>query len=130
MVMAHFERELYRDPEQDLGKLWWDLVEKHQHLSRPDGDRSTDWAAKIHLATSPVYYHNYLLGEMTASQILWALKRDERLSDEEPAISPKVGSWLTEKIFRPGARYDWNDLLEHATGERLNSRHFIDGLSI
>ena len=28
-----------------------------------------DWAAKIHIATNPVYYHNYMLGEMMASQL-------------------------------------------------------------
>jgi len=128
LVMAHFERELYRNPEQDLGALWWDLVERYQHLSRPEGTRSTDWAAKIHLATSPVYYHNYLLGEMTASQILWALKRDTGLTDAGLVCSEQVGEWLTEKIFKSGARYDWNELLKRATGEPLNPDHYIDGI--
>jgi peptidyl-dipeptidase A len=29
-VMFRFEKELYANPDQDLNKLWWDLVEKYQ----------------------------------------------------------------------------------------------------
>jgi peptidyl-dipeptidase A len=32
-VMLRFEKELYSNPNQDLSKLWWDLVEKHQFTS-------------------------------------------------------------------------------------------------
>ena len=35
-----------------------------------------DWAAKIHLTVAPVYYHNYLLGQMTASQLEATLARE------------------------------------------------------
>src|SRR5262249_35053207 len=63
-VMAHFERALYQDPEQDLNTLWWDYVEEFQGITRPEGRNAPDWASKIHIATSPVYYHNYQLGEM------------------------------------------------------------------
>jgi peptidyl-dipeptidase A len=37
----------------------------------------------------------------------------------------EVGSYLVEKVFRPGARYDWNSLLKKATGEELNPQHFV-----
>ena len=36
-VMTRFERELYRDPDQDLGALWWQLVERHQRVAPPAG---------------------------------------------------------------------------------------------
>ena len=68
-VMASFERELYRDPDQDLNSLWWDLVERFQSLTRPDGRDAPDWAAKVHFSVAPAYYQNYLLGEITASQL-------------------------------------------------------------
>jgi peptidyl-dipeptidase A len=70
LVMVHFERELYRDPDRaDLNTLWWDLVERMQFIRRPEGRDEPDWAAKIHFSTAPVYYHNYLLGELMASQL-------------------------------------------------------------
>jgi peptidyl-dipeptidase A len=126
-VMAHFERGLYEDPEQDLNALWWQLVEKYQKLVCPVGDRPPHaWAAKIHLATAPVYYHNYLLGEMVASQLLHHLNVVV-LKGEGPdalVISPRVGTYLQDKVFAPGATRPWEEWLEHATGERLNPSYF------
>jgi len=62
MVMICFEREFYRNPDQELNSLWWDLVERFQFLTRPEGRDEPDWAAKIHFATAPVYYHNISWG--------------------------------------------------------------------
>jgi peptidyl-dipeptidase A len=122
-VMTHFERALYADPTQDLNTLWWDLVEQYQQVKRPENRNAPDWASKIHLAGAPVYYHNYLLGEMNASQILHCL--EAVAPGDELVSSPAVGQWLTEQIFRPGARYPWNELLEIATGEPLNPAYFV-----
>ena len=36
-VMTRFERELYRDPDQDLGAVWWQLVERYQRVAPPAG---------------------------------------------------------------------------------------------
>ena len=55
LVVTHFERELYADPDADLDTLWWDLVERFQRVRRPVGRHAPDWAAKIHLAVVPVY---------------------------------------------------------------------------
>ncbi|MFY7952116.1 MAG: M2 family metallopeptidase, partial [Armatimonadaceae bacterium] len=34
-VMLRFEKGMYENPDQDLNKLWWDLVERYQLLKRP-----------------------------------------------------------------------------------------------
>jgi len=67
-VMYRFEKSMYENPDQDLNKLWWDTVEKYQMITKPEGRNMPDWASKIHIALYPCYYHNYLLGEMLASQ--------------------------------------------------------------
>ncbi|MHC4144922.1 MAG: M2 family metallopeptidase, partial [Planctomycetota bacterium] len=67
MVMYDFEKQLYANPEQDLNLLWWQTVEKYQLVKKPAGRGEPDWAAKIHFAIAPCYYHNYLLGELLAS---------------------------------------------------------------
>jgi peptidyl-dipeptidase A len=72
--MTRFERALYVDPEQDLNRLWWDLVERYQRVPRPDGRDEPDWASKIHIVSAPVYYHNYMLGELFASQLDHAIQ--------------------------------------------------------
>jgi len=126
LVMAYFERELYGDPDRpDLNALWWDLVERLQLVRRPDRRDAPDWAAKIHLSLSPVYYHNYLLGELMASQISAHARRGVP-EGRSMAGEPRVGAFLRERIFAPGASLDWNGLLVHATGEPLTPRYFVD----
>ena len=69
LVMYHFERLLYLNPDQDLNTLWWKIVEKYQLIKSPYNRSAPDWASKIHFSVAPCYYHNYLLGEILASQL-------------------------------------------------------------
>lgn len=69
--MYRFEQQMYQNPDQDLNALWRDLVEKYQMIKRPANRNEPDRATKIHIATSPCYYHNYLLGELLASQLYY-----------------------------------------------------------
>ena len=133
LVMCHMERALYRDPEQDLDALWWDLVERFQWLRRPDGRRAPDWASKIHFSVAPVYYHNYLLGEIMASQ-LQAHLLNEILGGGAGAAdrlvsSPRVGAFLTERLYRTGKSMDWRATLERAVGHALSPIAFVDELA-
>ncbi len=123
LVMVHFERELYADPgADDLTDLWWDLVEHYQEVRRPEGrEGKPDWAAKIHFGIAPVYYQNYLLGELLASQLR------ERLREETDGAwhgSEEAGRFLREQYFSPGARYRWDRLIRRATGTPLGVRAF------
>jgi len=129
LVMAHFERALYRNPERDdLNRLWWDLVEEMQGIRRPEGRDEPDWATKIHLSMAPVYYHNYLLGELMASQLSAHIDREVRGGSNGRSIAgdARVGDYLRERVFGPGATVDWNRLLVHATGEGLDPRFFVE----
>lgn len=130
-VMVRFEQQLYKNPDQDLNKLWWDLVEKYQGLKRPEGRNAPDWAAKIHFATAPVYYHNYMLGEMMASQLLHnmgtkVLKADTDWGDLDFVERRELGEWLRKNIFAPGKTYRWDELLIRATGESLTGKYFAE----
>ena len=123
LVMMHFERALYADPDRpDLDELWWTLVETYQQIPRPDGRKTPDWAAKYHLGLAPVYYHNYILGELTTSQL-------ERWIEREvgPLIdNPAAGQLLVDRFFAHGARYTWDELIEVATGEPLRPEYFVE----
>jgi peptidyl-dipeptidase A len=119
LVMTNFERRLYANPDFDLDTLWWDLVEQYQQVRRPDGRHAPDWAAKIHLAAAPVYYQNYLYGELFASQLDAALAtRTEGLVDR-----PAAGELLVRDVFAPGASLRWDELITRATGEPLSAAH-------
>jgi peptidyl-dipeptidase A len=125
LAMTRFERLFYSDPEADLDKIWWDCVERYQLLRRPDGRRAPDWAAKIHVALFPVYYHNYELGHLMVAQMR------RRLEEQTGGIvgRPAAGRWLIECVFSPGASLDWRALIEKATGESLNPRYFVEALA-
>jgi peptidyl-dipeptidase A len=127
-VMYRFEKSMYENPDQDLNALWWSLVEKYQLLKKPAGRNEPDWAAKIHIATVPCYYHNYLIGYLLGAQIddrLRNLLPGERGSSCVGLVNRSaVGEFLIDKIFFPGARYYWNDMIERATGEKLSPKYF------
>ncbi len=126
-VMYRFEKALYADPDQDLNKLWWDLAEKYQMIKRPTDRNQPDWASKIHIATSPCYYHNYLLGELLASQFNHYIAVNVLKSDDFGQCyygKQEVGQYFTEKVFKPGARYSWNEMIEKATGEILSAKYY------
>nr|WP_274596108.1 M2 family metallopeptidase [Rubrobacter xylanophilus] len=127
LVMYRFERELYSDPDRDdLNDLWWNLVGRLQLLERPPGRDEPDWAAKIHIAVSPVYYHNYVLGHLIAAQLRDHL---ERYVTRGPFYgSRSAGLYLLESLFGPGARENWRDTVERATGAPLGTERFVESL--
>jgi len=126
MVMANFERALYANPDQDLNDLWWDLVEKYQLIKRPEGRFAPDWAAKIHLSSSPVYYHNYLLGELLGSQLTHYINKNIIKGDEAFVNNKKLGEYLKAKVFAPGDRLRWDEFVKEATGEPLTPKYFAE----
>jgi len=133
LVMCHFERALYRDPTQDLNRLWWDLVERFQGVHRPDARVAPDWASKIHFSVAPVYYHNYLLGEVMASQLQHAIQHQVLGGGEgvwaRYVSSPDVGRYLSERLFRSGRALPWPDTVRQATGRELDPEAFIAELA-
>jgi peptidyl-dipeptidase A len=127
LVMYHVEQSLYQDPGRpDLNTLWWDLVERLQLVERPPGRNRPDWAAKIHVAVAPVYYHNYILGHLTAVQLRYYL--EQKLVRGPFFMSELAGRYLLEAVFGPGARNNWEDAVLGATGEKLNPDYFVKSL--
>ncbi|MBA4062526.1 MAG: peptidase M3 [Isosphaera sp.] len=126
-VMLRFEKAMYEDPAQDLNGLWWGLVEKYQQVRRPKDRNAPDYASKIHICSAPVYYHNYMMGQLFASQVHHTVARDVSKADPKRAIyvgDKKVGEFMREKVFKPGRTLTWNALTKHATGEELNAKAF------
>jgi peptidyl-dipeptidase A len=127
-VMFRFEKGLYEDPTQDLNALWWKLVEKYQGVRPVAGRNEPDYASKIHIVSAPAYYHNYMLGQLFASQVHAAIAR-QVLGGAQPATAiyvdnPQVGEFMKARVFAPGRTLDWNALTKHATGEELNPKAF------
>lgn len=122
-VMYRFEKSMYENPDQDLNQLWWETVKKYQMLAKPEGRNMPDWATKIHIALYPCYYHNYLLGELLASQ--WYYYLITNVTKNPSFVGEKaVGNYFRERVFKPGARYYWNEMIERSTGEKLTAKYY------
>ncbi len=122
-VMYRFEKSMYENPDQDLNQLWWDIVEKYQMVKEPEGRDMPDWASKIHIALYPCYYHNYLLGELLASQFNNYVTTNVVRGNTEADVKA-MGEYFKTNVFMPGARYQWNEMIEKATGEKLTAKYY------
>ncbi|MBI4223551.1 MAG: M2 family metallopeptidase [Deltaproteobacteria bacterium] len=128
MVVTNFEKNFYENPDQDLNGLWWRLVREFQLINKPEGRDAPDWAAKIHIASYPCYYQNYLLGELMAAQIAQMLEKEalgKPLTQTSFWNKPKVGQILKKKQFEKGCQWSWKKLVEHVTGKELGFESFV-----
>ncbi len=127
-VVVRFEQSMYDDPDQDLGKLWWDLKKKYQLLNPPANVDRPDYAAKIHIVSVPVYYHSYQMGELFGAQVRHHIITN--VCGLEPGNSTcflackAAGDYMKQHIFAPGNSCSWKELTERATGEPLRAKYF------
>ncbi len=132
LVMLNFEKALYENPDQDLNTLWWDMVERYQMLKRPPKRNAADWASKIHFAIAPVYYHNYMLGELFSAQLRSSLVKLANHQGPTYTLNygqhKEFGKFLKEKVFAPGMTFPWPEFVKYATGEPLNATYFAEEL--
>lgn len=128
MVMLNFEKSLYENPDQDLNTLWWDYKERFQMLTRPSDRDLPDWAAKPHFTIAPVYYHNYMLGELFAAQLRNTLAKLAGHEGPTAELSfngrKEFGDFLKQKVFKPGDAMRWPNFVRYATDEPLTARYF------
>jgi peptidyl-dipeptidase A len=132
-VMLRFEKGMYENPEQDLSKLWWDNVEKYQMLKRPAGRNAPDYGSKFHIVGAPVYYHNYMMGELFASQVHHAIARKVYKGADPATVTyvgnKDVGAFMRQRVFEPGRTMTWNELTRYATDADLSPEAFAKDFS-
>ena len=91
-----------------------------------------DWACKSHITTSPIYYHNYLIGKMFGAQLrsvmATAAKYDGPLLQLSVLREKDSVSFLKKKVLRVGRELHWWELVQLATGESLKATYFADEL--
>lgn len=129
-VMFRFEKAMYENPDQDLNALWWSLKKKYQLQEPPTDMSGQDYGAKMHIVGAPVYYHNYLIGDLFAAQVYTHVAR-KVLGVQNPLETsfygrPEAGDFLKAEVFGPGNLYDWRELTKRITGEPLSPKAFAD----
>ena len=76
------------------------------------------------------YFPSYTLGAMTAAQLFRSAKlsKADLLEQIGEGDFSSLVSWLHEKIHSRGSSVSFDQLLVDASGETLNSDHFIEHL--
>lgn len=72
------------------------------------------------------YFPSYTLGAMYAAQFFASIRRAHPDLDKRVAagdLSP-VFDWLQHNIWHQASRWSTDELVQHATGEKLNPAHF------
>jgi peptidyl-dipeptidase A len=114
LAITQFERQMYKNPEQDLNKLWWDLQEKYLGVKRPPEGDLPNFARIPHFFSHPAYYQNYFLADLARAQKLEYIKQHFG-----GLLTPEAGKYL-RTYRKAGAQFNWDDLIERMTDKPLN----------
>ena len=120
---VYFERSMYKNPDADYSKLWWDslqkilLVERHDNLPH--------WAHKSHWIGNPGMYQDYVIADLISSQNIHYFKQKYGKFVD----NPNVGRELVQKYFVPGNTVPWDQMVKNLTGEKLNPQYRIDEMT-
>jgi peptidyl-dipeptidase A len=127
LTMAHFEREIYRNPSQNLDKLWYDLNLKYMGLNYDSIRNSSSWAANKFATSLACNTHNLVLADVFAAQLQHAI--ESRVIQEGNYLNnDAIGEYLKVNLYQYGNTVPWEKLIEKATGEPLNTAYFVNYL--
>lgn len=121
---ALFEYEAYANPDGDLDQINGQI---EAHVLGCAVDDSPRWAAEPNAWYSryPVYWQNYVLADVVASQIHHDLRRRFGQVWRNPAALEHIKA----HYWAPGGALDWQEKLRRGTGEALNTKALVADLS-
>ena len=123
MHIINFEKSMYENPNQDLGKLWHDLKCKYTGANETE-EVNNEWATIPHYLSHPAYYQNYFRADLIKSQMYNKMKEDLGNITE----NKNTAQYLNEKLFKYGTSMEENELIEKFTGKPLSSKALCDNL--
>lgn len=129
MVFAEFEREIYTYPDQDLDLLWHNLNLKFLGINYPMEKGSCFWATNKYFKSLSCNIQNYVVAEVFAAQLKHTI--DNKILNKRTLglkNNKAVGKYLIDNLYRYGDLLPWEELIEKATGEPLNSAYFVEEL--
>lgn len=132
ILRFELERELVsgRLATVDIPEAWDAKMREYLGLSTLD-DPADGPMQDVHWPGAAFgYFPSYTLGAMMAAQQWTALTREH--PEVEAAIAEgrfdTVNEWRRDNIWSQGSRWSTPELIERATGERLNAAFFINHL--
>lgn len=129
MVFAEFEREIYTSPDQDMDLLWHELNLKYLGINYPKEKGTCFWATNKYFTSLSCNVQNYIVADVFAAQLKHRV--DEKILNGKIQCvqnNKAVGKFLIDNLFQYGDLYPWEELVEKATGEPLNSTYLVGEL--
>lgn len=129
LAMAEFEREIYRDPDQNLDSLWCDINLKYlgQKMSSEKG--VCVWAVNKYSTSLSCTIHNFVLADIFAAQLQHTIKKNVTDKTNGTIQNNKaIGWYLNNNLYSYGNLLPWEELVVKATGEPLNPEYFAKQL--
>ena len=121
LEIIDFERELYKNPNQNPAELWANM--RGKYLSR-DEKPDNEWATIPHYLTHPGYYQNYFRATLMKAQIYNHLHKILGNITE----NTKTAEYMDKNIFSLGASVEEYDLIKQLTGKEFGVEDFVNGL--
>lgn len=121
LLIIDFEREFYKNPNQNPAKLWADLRLKYRNQNHAPNN---EWATIPHYLSHPAYYQNYFRASLMKAQIYNHLKNILGSITE----NSKTADYLRENIFSKGASVEEYDLIKQLTGKDFSAADYIHSL--
>ena len=121
---SQFEKQLYENPEQDIPKLWYDLVQKYMGYNPPE-EMHNEWATVQMFLTHPAYTQNYMRAIVMSEQIYDSAreKLGGNLSDNKD-----TAKFFEDNIFQYGCSKTEDEILKIVSGKELSSEAFCKQL--
>jgi len=121
LLIIDFERQIYKNPNQNPAKLWADLRLKYR---AQDNSPNNEWATIPHYLSHPGYYQNYFRASLMKAQIYNHLKKVLGNITE----NNQTANYLKENIFSKGASVEEYDLIKQLTGKEFGADDYIKTL--
>ena len=121
LLIIDFEREIYKNPNQNPKELWQKL--KIKHLNRIE-NADNEWATIPHYLSHPAYYQNYFRATIMKAQIYNHLKSKLGNITE----NKDTAQYLNKNIFAYGASIEEYELIKQLTGKEFSADDFVNGL--
>lgn len=121
LEIIDFERELYKNPEQNPAELWAKM--RGKYLNRFE-EADNEWATIPHYLTHPGYYQNYFRATLMKAQIYSHLHKVLGNITE----NTKTAEYMDKNIFSIGASVEEYDLIKQLTGKEFGVEDFVKGL--
>jgi peptidyl-dipeptidase A len=124
LEIINFEREMYKNPEQDLKLLWKNMKQKYLYRGNTT-EINNEWATIPHYLSHPGYYQNYFRAALLKAQIYNAMRKE--LGDITK--NQNAAKFLNERLFKFGSSVWEEDLIIQLTGKPLSEDDFCSRIT-